>query len=83
MSTASSPVSRKVTAEAGLEAPDGRPLHGYPLSAGLIAELEGTLRSRLGPGSGQALHAGGVCAVGRRAYSVEISRRPADLGICF
>ena len=53
MGTASSPVSRKVIAEAGLEAPDGRPLHGYSLSADLIAELEGTLRSRLAPGSGQ------------------------------
>ena len=53
MDTSPVPVSRKVIAEAGLEAPDGRPLHGYPLSVGLIAELEGALRSRLAPGSRQ------------------------------
>ena len=53
MNAPSSPALRKVLAEAGLEAPDGRPLHGYPLSAGQLAELEGTLRSRLAPGSGQ------------------------------
>ena len=53
MNAPSSPASRMVVAEAGLETPDGRPLHGYPLSVGQLAELEGTLRSRLSPGSGQ------------------------------
>jgi hypothetical protein len=43
-------VVREVVAAAGLQRPDGRPLHSYPILPTQHAELARTLRSRMAPG---------------------------------
>lgn len=48
----SSDAVRDIIAATGLTAPDGRALHGYPISPAQHSELARMLRSRLSPGRG-------------------------------